>query len=332
MRVNWTKFDELGFKSGVTSPFIKYIRWISTSFCLLIQFTEPDCDPEDSKGGPSEAKKSILSETASNPSTVSSSTVPPKAIPSKIIPTCQKPGNYRKRTIVYMEDSSEEEEDVDIDKIKDNDSSGESVDSDHVPTKCLRTSIAMHSSRTTPASEGSITDVDIHQDSPSIVDNNNPALGNSNVGPGSRSEPEVLDANHGTPAPSLGNHVDSTKDVTLRTTPTPSNLDQVDMDVDAPTRSAMSVGVCHAHESADAPLVTPPQPVLPLSPEPELELKIPNFLKGKNDIYGHLSSVKEPGFQTLLKGYITFELTNHSCIRGMLSTTRRPNAIGWWSG
>ena len=194
MRVNWTEFDEQGFANGVASPFIKYIHWIGMLFCSFIQFTEPDCDPEGSEGAPINATKLISSEAASNPLTLSSSTVPPKAIPSKIVPTCQKPGNYRKQAIVYTEDSSEEEEDVDMDKIEDNDSSGESVDSDHVPAKRLRTSIATRSSRTTPASKGSITNVDIHQDSPSIVDNNTPALSNSDMGPRSRSEPEVLGA------------------------------------------------------------------------------------------------------------------------------------------
>ena len=301
-------------------------------FCSFIQFTEPDCGPEGSEGAPINTTKLISSEAASNPSTLSSSTVPPKAIPSKIVPTCQKPRNYRKRAIIYTEDSSEEEEDMDMDKIEDNDSSGESVDSDHVPAKRLRTSIATHSSRTTPASEGSITNIDIHQDSPSIIDNNTPALSNSNTGPRSRSEPEVLGASHGTPAPSLGDCIDSTKDITLHTTPTPSDLDQVDMDVDTPTCGATNIGIHHIHESTDAPPITPPQPALPPPPEPDLELKIPNFLKGKNDIYSYLSSVEEPGFQTLLKGYITFELANRTRIHGMLSTACRPNAIGWWSG
>lgn len=32
MRVNWTEFDEQGFKDGVARPFFKYINWMGMLF------------------------------------------------------------------------------------------------------------------------------------------------------------------------------------------------------------------------------------------------------------------------------------------------------------
>ena len=216
-------------------------------------------------------------------------------------------------------------------ELEDNDSSGSSVNSDHIPAKRLRSSIVTRSSRTTPVSEGSI-EVDAHQGSPSTTHDDTPVPSNPDH------EPGIPDANTGMNAPLPSIHSDLMRNATFRATPTPCSSDPVHMDVDEPgaglgAHDAVSVDSPHVRELATILPATPSQPSPSSGPVPcSSELGIPDFLMGKNDVYSYLSSIDEPGFKALLKTYIIFELADHSRIRGTLSTTYRPKAITWWTG
>jgi len=251
--------------------------------------------------------------------------LPPTA-PSVAISTSQQPGKYKKRCITYTEESSEDE-DADMDNIEDNDSSGSSVDSDHVPAKRLRTSmIVTRSSRTTPASE----EVDVPQLSFSPTDDNSPSLGN----PITELEYRIPGADTG--APPSDDCTDLGGATTIHTVPTPRHSPTVDIDIDmnideSSTASGTgdTAGV-RAHNTLDTPRVSPFPPLSPVL-KPGSKSDIPDFLTGKNDIYEYLSSTEESAFRDMLKAYITFELANRSPIRGFLPTVRRPKAIAWWS-
>ena len=292
----------------------------------LIQFTQHNnCTEgfEDKQGG---NVGPVPSEASISPPPVA----PSEAILSETIPTSQPPGKYKKRPFAYTEDSTDEE-DVDM-EIEDNNSSGSSVDSNHVPAKRLRTSIATRSSRAIPAS-GKSTDVGAP---PSDTDDDTPRPGNSDTEPEPNCDPEIPDLNPGMNVLSPGVHLDLAKDTTPPTTPVPSSSEQGDMDVDESSttpevRNAVGVDVPRTRDLANTLPVAPSQP-LSSGPAPGPGLGVPDFLTGKHDIYGYLSSVNEPGFKTLLENYITFELADHSGIRGTLSTSYRPKAIAWWSG
>jgi len=275
--------------------------WVRRFFSS-VQFTRSNRYPEGSDGNQSEDAVSTP-EATPGPSVLPPPAAPTKTTSSGMTPTTQQPGRYKKRPFAYTEDDSEEEEDdVDMDNIEDNDSSGSSVDSDHVPAKRLRTSIATRSSRTTPAP--ATTEMNIHQ-SPPANNSNSPALGDANMEPvpGSESEPELE-------------------------IPDPADID-INIDAD---KAATTIEADYIHEPTDLLHTAPLQPLSP-SPEPVSgsKLGIPDFLTGKHDIYGYLSSVEEARYQDLLKGYIAFELADCSPIRGTLSTAHCPKGVTWWS-
>ena len=239
-------------------------------------------------------------------------------VPSKAIPTSQQPGKYKKQPLIYTEDSTKGE-DTDM-ELEDNDSSGLSVDSNHIPAKHLRSSILTHSSRTTPVSEGSI-EVNAHQGSPSTTHDNTPVPSNPDH------ELGITDANTGMNAPLPSIHSDLMRNATFHVTPTPCSSEPVYMDVDEPgaglgAHNAVSVDSPHVCELTTILPATPSQPSPSSGPVLcSSELGIPDFLMGKNDVYSYLSSINEPGFKALLKTYIIFKLADHSRIRGTLSTT-----------
>lgn len=170
----------------------------------LIRFTQHnDCSEgfEDKQGG---NVGPVPSEASVSPPPIA----PSGAIPSKTIPTSQLPGKYKKRPFAYTEDSTDEE-DVDM-EIEDNDSSGSSVDSDHVPAKRLRTSIATRSSRAISVSEKS-TDVGAL---PSDARDDTPGPGNSDTEPEPNCDPEVPDLNSSMNALSPGARLDPARDTT----------------------------------------------------------------------------------------------------------------------
>lgn len=340
MRVNWTEFDKPGFKSGVVHPFLKYIKWMGAGFFSLVQFTKFDRFLEGSGGEQSESSAPTPEATPA-PSVPPPPTARPKVVPSKTAPASQ-PATYKKRPFAYTEDNSEEDDDdVDMDNIEDNDSSGSSVNSDHVPAKRLRMSIATRSSQTTPAPERSTTEANVRQGSSPAVDNN-PLSPNNQVdmesGPGSESNsgPEIS-AGSGANPPPIGIDINPADDTARRAAPTPRRLSSVAMDTDIRSaglgpNDATRVDADHVLEPADPLPIVPPNPSSPsLDPVSDSELEIPDFLRGKHDIYSYLSAVKEPGYQRLLKSYITFELSNHSSTFGMLTAARRPKGVGWWS-
>ena len=312
----------------------------------LIRFTQHnDCSEgfEDKQGG---NVGPVPSEASVSPPPIA----PSGAIPSKTIPTSQLPGKYKKRPFAYTEDSTDEE-DVDM-EIEDNDSSGSSVDSDHVPAKRLRTSIATRSSRAISVSEKS-TDVGAL---PSNARDDTPGPGNSDTEPEPNCDPEVPDLNSSmnalspgarldpardtTPpdmdALSPGVHSDPARDTTAPATPTSCSSEQGDMEVDEPDttpedRNTVAVNIPCTCDLANTSPVALSQHLFS-GPAPGPGLKVPDFLTVKHNIYGYLSSVSEPGFKALLENYITFELADHSGIRGTLSTSYRPKAIAWWFG
>jgi hypothetical protein len=274
-------------------------------------------------------------------SMASPSLLPPHTTLPKAVPASQKPGKYKKRPFTYTEDTSEDEdvdmelelndtsEDEDVDmELELNDTSGSSADSDNIPTKRRRTSTTVtRSSRPTPASKNTTAEPSDCHGSPS-PDDDDP--NKSETGTATETETE---------APSAGVNVSSrvnlTKNITVDTAPTPRHSLAVDMDVDksgggSGTNKTTRVGNRCARKSTKTP-VAPPQPPQPPSvPDPSPELEIPNFLIGRHNIYGYLSSLEEPGFRALLKSYIAFEVANNANIRGTLSTTKRPTAVQWW--
>ena len=336
MRVNWADFDEKGFKDGVTQPFVKYLSWIGALLHFYFSLLAYKYYTEDTEGKQDEPGEPIPSTaTAPTPSVPP----PPTALPTAL-PASKQPGKYKKRALIDTEESSKDEEDVDM-EIQSNDSSGSSMDSDHVPTKRLWTStIVTHSSRATPASEQTITKSNTghsfsnlgHPNTePETASEHGTATGpetkpetepEAGTEPEAEAEPGVIDADTNVSSSCLG----LIKDAATSTTPTSQHSPTTDMDVDE-----SSVSIRHAHKPTNA-AVAPPQPLSAPAPNSDLESEIPDFLVGKNDIHGYLSCVKEPGFHALLKNYIKFEHANNSHIRGMFPTGYRPNAIGWWTG
>ena len=229
------------------------------------------------------------SETASTPTPRPPSTTPSEATSTSYV---RQPGRYKKRahseTLSDIGFTSEEEDDLDMDDLEDNDSSGMSVDSDHVPAKRLRTSITTRSSKVPPVPNGTRD----HQATPSATNTH-------------ESAPGCPDPEPTPPTP-------------------PSQLcsELTNMDTDEPN---VGTGVPVTSEPLSAPPIIQSQPETASGPK----LQIPKSLS-KNNIYDYISSVKETGFQDLLKVYITFELTDRSRIRGALPTSRRPKGVGWW--
>ena len=323
MRTNWTDFDKKGFKDGVVRSFFEYIRWMGKSFHSHTWPAQPNCPLEGIEDGKSEVSECTTSGAVPTPSAQPAPAVSksglanatsksgPSNATSKASSTSQQPARYKKRVLSDVEDTnfSEEEDDQDMDDIEDNNSSGSSVESDHVPAKRLRTSIATRSSKSTPAPEASTEEADVHQapSSTTIVHDSRP----SNPG----AEPA---------AP---------------TTPSLLHSDLADMEVDEPTAS---VGVSNATKRKRGvdrvgrpldklPVVQSQAPSPSPKPVPDVKSKIPEFLTDKQDVYAYLASIKETDFHNLLKAYITFENTNRVPIRGLLPTYRRPKAIGWWT-
>ena len=283
---------------------------------FLLRFTRSDHYPEGSEANQHESAASTPRTTPA-PSLPPPPMAPPKIVPPKSDSTTERLGKYKKRALICTEDNSEDDDDVDMDDIESNDSSGSSVDSDHVPAKRLRTSIATRSSRTTPTPSLSIeADISqppspaVHDDSPSAARDNFPLAVRDDPPPVHTNSPGLGDLDLGPGPGSIGAHVYPTGDTAPCTTSPPCHAPPPDIDVSSP-----------------------PVPSRPSSPSPTSDPgEIPDFLIGKHDIYGYFSSLKEPGFQALLKSYITFELANRSSVRGMLATVRRPKAVGWWSG
>ena len=290
--------------------------WVCCFF-PLVQFRRSDRYPEGSDGEQS-------GNTVPTPEDTTAPSVPPRpAAPTKTTISgtshaTQQPGRYKKRPFAYTEDNSDNSDnDVDMDNIEDNDSSGSSVDSNHVPAKHLRTSIATRSSRTTPAP--TTTETGIHQSPLPAINDDPPALSNFDTEcvPDSESEPECQ-------------------------IPDPADID-VDKSSNTESYNTTRIEADYIHEPADSlradplqlasPRADPPQPASPeCEPISGSKSAIPDFLTAKQDIYGYLSSIGEAGYQDLLKTYITFELANHSPIRGTLTTARRPKGVTWWSG
>lgn len=316
-------------------PFFKYIHWIGATFFSFIQFTRPNQCTENPEGKKSENAESVPPETAP-PLSVPPPPVPSRAIPSTVDSTSQQPGKYKKRALVYTEDNSEEEDDADMD-MGDNDSSGSSVASDHVPAKRLRTSIATRSSRTTPAFEGPAVEVVARQEISSITRESSPAPDHPSIEPETSDDDDPPPTTHVNPANVNGS--------TLHVAPTPpANMDVDESDTGLETNNVAGVGV---HEPVNPPPAIQPQPQAntatgvgvhpPVNPPPVAPAQppaaaIPAFLTGRHNIYIYLSTVEESGFQDLLNNYVLFERTNRSHIRGALGTNGRPKAIGWWSG
>ena len=267
-----------------------------------------DRDPEGSDGKPSE-NAVPTPELTPGPSVPPPAAAPIKTALSGAASASQQPGRYKKRPFSYTEDNSEEDDDdVDMDDIEDNDSSGSSVDSNHVPAKRLRTSIATRSSQTTPAP--TTTGANVHQSPPPAIENNSPAPGSLNMEPvpDSESEPELE-------------------------IPGPADTDIETSSASAETYNATRIEADYIHEPANPLRTDSLQPPLPSSERiSDSKLEIPDFLMGKYNTYGYLSGVKEARYQDLLKSYIKFELANRSPIRGTFTTAHRPKAIGWWSG
>ena len=226
----------------------------------------------------------------------------------------QRPAKYKKRPLVPTEDSSGDEDDVDM-NMEDNDSSGSSMEEGHVPAKRLRTAtIVTRRSRATPASDGPAVESDVHLHPPSSTRDGSASLSNPNTATNTETETEPEIAGGST------NH-------------SPASIMDVDkLDANSGAGNTVRAGVRHVRKLVNTP-VTPPQPSSP-SPESDPE-EIPDFLTSKNNVYEYLSSVEESGFRKLLKAYISFELTvqaaDPSHLRGMLTTARRPAAVGWWS-
>lgn len=276
--------------------------------------------------------------------TVPTSSLPPPAALPKPVPTSPQPGKYKKRPFAYTEDSSEDEE-VNM-ELESNDSSGSSVDSDHVPAKRLRSStIVTRRSKSTPTSKGTIEESDACCGSPSNnsltsfdkpenqtsgTDANVSSHVDVTMDPTAETEPNIEIPGVDAIVSSPNTCVDTTAD----TAPTPRRSPATDMGINESGASSETnttgVGVRRAHKPTKAS-VPSHQPLSPPVSNLGPELEIPNFLT-KNNIYGYLSGVGEAGFHDLLKIYVTFELANHSSIRGVLPTVRRPKAIAWWTG
>ena len=144
---------------------------MGTVFSLVCLAYQPDHPPEDDGDKMSEGDRisegaESASETASTPTPRPPSTTPSEATSTSYV---RQPGRYKKRahseTLSDIGFTSEEEDDLDMDDLEDNDSSGMSVDSDHVPAKRLRTSITTRSSKVPPVPNGTRD----HQATPSAT-------------------------------------------------------------------------------------------------------------------------------------------------------------------
>jgi len=369
-RVNWTEFNEQGFKDGVVHPFIKYIHWMGVLSCSTFYPHTYRVFTEDTKG----TQDGIIKPTTSATTVPTPSLPPPPAVLPSAIPTSQQLGECKKRGFVYTEGSSDDEEDVDMD-IDSNNSSGSSVDSDHVPTKRLQTStIITRGSRVTPAPKKAIAGHNHRHGSPSastgdhfsgLDEPNAEAETELETEPETGTEPET-EPETGT-EPDTGTELETnpeagraeleteipgvtsarfpsthTNNLTRRTTTTamPTRCVSPDMDVDvvvngsgtsSGTGDTARVSARRSRKPVNTP-AAPSQPPSPAIPDLGSRSMVPDFLLGKNDIYGYLSCVEETRFCNLLTAYITFESANHSCIRSGHSTANRPNAIRWWTG
>ena len=317
------RVQRTGFQGRGRTPVLQvysldgYVILISSLISIAYR-----CHTEGSNNDPGEAVEPGRSTTA-----VPIPPVPRSlTTPSTAIPTSQRPGKYKKRTITDTEDTSDND-DTDM-NISDNDSSGSSVDSDHVPAKRLRTStVVTRSSRSAPPSEGAAAEANILQASLSSAINQSSGLDNLNTETGPESEPEISVAD--TNVPSSDTQPNSTEDTAIHIAPSPCHSSVANAVINRPDPSS---GTSDVRGLITTPPAAPPQ--LPLRspvPEPDSELEIPDFLTGKHGIHGYLSSVKESQFRDLLKAYITFELANRSDIRGTVPTYRRPKAVKWWS-
>ena len=302
------------------------------SFPLLFYSHILTVIPEGSEG--KESEDIDLTPSRPSPPPVPPSATHSKRVHSKAAATSklERPGRYKERVLASSEDNSSEE-DVDMD-MEDNDDSGSSLDSDHVPAKRLRTSIGTRSSRVTPTSEGP-AEVNVRQDIPPTTNADSPTLSASDVRP--EPEPGVPGIGPNTNIPPSGAHIDP--DTTSRRSPSADmHVDDADPGIGADISDPVGVGDRCVRKQADRPSQpSSPEPITPSQPlEPEAgsdsELEIPGFLSGKFDIYEYLTGVKDTGFKELLKHYIAFELADHSRVRGCFTTADRPNAISWWIG
>lgn len=274
---------------------------------------------EDPKGGQGEAVVPAPSKTA----VTAASTSRPSTTIQTIDPTPQ-PGRYKKRPLVYTENSSEDE---DVDMALDPDGDFGS-NSNRAPAKRLRLSpIVTRSSRSTSTSEATITE------SSTLCSPHSSTINHSPSPDDPEAETEIPGTNSNVLPPST--HTNMHEDTPVGTAPAPCGSPAVDTDLndsDDPSTnngalrdrmSTMSSGIHHTGK----PTPTPPSPSPVPDPGPELE--IPKFLMERN-IYGYLSSVEEPAFRDLLNNYLRFELADNSRIRGALSTTHRPAVVAWW--
>lgn len=290
------------------------------------------------------------------------------AAPPTTVSTSRQPAKYKKRAFIATEGSSENEVDIDMD-IEDNDSSGSSVGTSHVPTKRLQTSTIITRGSRTPGLEGPIT----HRHSPSTSNTvrrlNTPSTGaETEMGTGTEAEAETeielevsgVDASI-PPSSTRVNSEDVITTLSHRSLVTdvdasgtgvvtrvgvcrvrelihtsivqswpPSPLPMTDPDTGR-TSNITRVGLCRVNKLINTPIARS-QPSSPSpTPEPDPESIIPDFLTRKSNVYGYLSSNEEPGFRKLLKAHITFELANPLNTRSTLPTARRPKAITWWS-
>ena len=206
---------------------------------------------------------------------------------------------------------SSDEEDVDM-TIEDNSSSGSSVDPDEFPAKRARSStIVTRRFKTTTSFQ-----------TPTTTTVANKGTTNSSA------EASTESAN----TSDIDETVDPASD-----TPTRPPLSLSAMDINPVGRSSPDTSVpvitapLHVQQIDNALSDAGNEPP-PDSPDTPLntETTIPDFLTMKQDIYGYLVEVDEPGFKVLLNNYITFELSNHSGFHGNLSTAHRPKAVGWW--
>ena len=267
------------------------------------------------------------------------------------IPAFKKPGAYKKRTFIDTEDSSEEDVNMDIDS---NDSSGSSVDSDHIPAKRLRSSTIV-TRRSKPASGGTTADPSHHGSPSSSIHGPSISLDKPIVavdpeaepGTGTGTEPETGTEPGTETEPETGLETEPESEnhghtnippPNLRTIPTEYTVTDAGITTNKPgstsgtSDNAARVDACRTRKPINAPAVPSKLPPSPSISHPASELVIPEFLVGKNDIYGYLSRIEETRFRDLLKTYITFELANNTCIRSGLPTSYRPNVIGWWTG
>ena len=167
-------------------------------------------------------------------------------------------------------------------EIQSNNSSGSSMDVDHVPAKRLQTStIIMCSSRATPASEQTIAEINTGHSFPGLChpDTEPETASEHSTTTGPETEPEAGTEPEAEAAPRvpdtdtnmLSSHLSLIKDATTSTMPTSQHSPTIDMDVDEP-----SVGIHHTHKPTTDALITPPQPPPP-APAPDSDFVIGHY-------------------------------------------------------